>query len=601
MFIWPEKDLNKQQEDAIHEDGSVLLIACPGSGKTRTLTYKIAWELSRLQSSKGFIVAITYTNAAAEEIKERIEKLGVGIQRLWIGTIHSFCLEWILRPYSLYVEELRNGFTILNSPDSEEILTELCKPYKRNPRITYYDCGFFATIRGFTISSLDDDKEPYIHKVLDDYFEILKTNRQIDYEQILSFAYQLLKAKPVICSLLANLFPFILIDEYQDTKEIQYHIIFSILRAGSTKSKTLIVGDPNQSIYDTLGGYPMKQPDMEKLLGFPLKEYQLTGNYRSSARIITYFDAFKTFPNSIVAKGSLADYASVITYNHTVNHEDLEDEIVRLLVHNIEGKGISPNQICIAGPQWIPLAGLTRRLMVKLPDYSFDGPGMAPFSRDIDNFWFKLSRILLTESSPDLYVRRLRWAGEILTDLFNMGADISALNNKLLLKICNTVIPEESEGLRFLAAAFVEIFAVLKINIELFQTLREHRESFFKSSHTRIERLKKEGNEFIDSIVNFKKVFRQKEGIKISTIHGVKGTEYDTVIGFGLLEGWVPHFSDSNGAVNSQKMLYVLSSRARKNLHLFSETGRDIRDWDPQGKLPTAHLLSYQFNYDTED
>ena len=172
MFIWDKKDLNDEQEIAIYEENSVLLIACPGSGKTRTLTYKIAYELSRLKSKKEFIIAITYTNAAAEEIKERVEILGVDISQLWIGTIHSFCLEWILRPYSLYLNRLKNGFRILNSHESEDLITTLCIPYKTQ-RVTYWDCGFIATDSGYNLTCLDKTKRPIVKKILNEYFEIL--------------------------------------------------------------------------------------------------------------------------------------------------------------------------------------------------------------------------------------------------------------------------------------------------------------------------------------------------------------------------------------------------------------------------------------------
>jgi len=165
MFVWNKEDLNEEQELAILEKESLLLIACPGSGKTRTLTYKIAYELSLLKSLNQFIIALTYTNVAADEIKERIDILGVNTSKLWIGTIHSFCLEWILRPYSLYLENLKNGFQILNSSDSQKIITELCKPYKKE-KITYWDCSFIATLTGFKMTSSEKEKRPYIKKVL---------------------------------------------------------------------------------------------------------------------------------------------------------------------------------------------------------------------------------------------------------------------------------------------------------------------------------------------------------------------------------------------------------------------------------------------------
>lgn len=137
MFVWGKNDLNPEQEKAIYNENSILLIACPGSGKTRTITYKIAYELSKLESNKQYIVAITYTNRAADEIKERIELLGVDTEQLWIGTIHSFCVEWILKPYHMYIEELRFGYDIINTNDTENYLVSLCASYSTPKKKNY--------------------------------------------------------------------------------------------------------------------------------------------------------------------------------------------------------------------------------------------------------------------------------------------------------------------------------------------------------------------------------------------------------------------------------------------------------------------------------
>lgn len=114
MFTWTEKDLNAEQAEAVRFPGSLFLVACPGSGKTRTLTYKLAHELSQLSTAREFVAAITYTHRAADEIRERIEDLGVDTAQLWIGTIHSFCLEWILKPYGIYEAELAQGFRVID-------------------------------------------------------------------------------------------------------------------------------------------------------------------------------------------------------------------------------------------------------------------------------------------------------------------------------------------------------------------------------------------------------------------------------------------------------------------------------------------------------
>ena len=129
----------------------------------------------------------------------------------------------------------------------------------------------------------------------------------------------------------------------------------------------------------------------------------------------------------------------------------------------------------------------------------------------------------------------------------------------------------------------------LNIDIHQYNYLEMHYNAFFESSIKRIERLRKEGSEFISHIDTFRKVFRQKEGITISTNHGVKGAEFDTVIAFGLLEDYVPHFSDPNKVENAKRILYVIASRARKNLYLISEQDR--------GKIPTIILNNYKYKY----
>ncbi|SHE76172.1 UvrD-helicase domain-containing protein [Dysgonomonas macrotermitis] len=597
MFVWEKGTLNKEQEDAIKQEGSILLVACPGSGKTRTLTYKIAYELSRIESDKEFVIAITYTNNAADEIKERVELLGVDTEQLWIGTIHSFCLEWILKPYHQYLDDLKYGFRVISSFDSEKILTELCKPYDK-PKITYWDCGIIAKTDNYYLTCLDVSKHQPLQKIYSEYFKTLKKNNQIDFEQILFYSYKLLVQKPIISHVLCKLFPFILIDEYQDTKEIQYHIIAKILSANSGNSKTLIVGDPNQSIYKSLGGFPMPKVDLEKLFGFELLELSLIKNYRSSEKIINYFEHYKTYPNLIEACSWDKDYPSIITYTTLVSVDNIIEEVANLILFNVSEKGISPNEICIVAPQWVHIASITRQLMIRLPDYSFDGPGMAPFSRDIDNFWFKVSRIALTEPSPYMYIRRLRWSKEVLKELDSIGMDVSEVSDKCFLRICNSISINENDGLKYLENFFVEICNHLSISMDDYDMLYEHYTAFFESSKARIERLIKEGNPCIGEIDSFRKVFKQKDGITVSTIHGIKGEEYDTMIGFALLDDYIPHFNDNNGSENAKKLLYVLASRARKNLHIISEYGRGINRYNPDGKSPTPHLLEYKYEYD---
>lgn len=569
MFVWDARELNQEQAAAVEESSSVFLIACPGSGKTRTLTYKIAYELS-LRTDKRIVVAITYTHRAADEIQERIEGMGVDTTGLWIGTIHSFCLEWIIKPYGIYHPELARGYRVLDKHDRELMLERLCSSYRG---VTHWDCDYYFNSVGYHLGCTDTRKHKVIHKILHEYFCELAKTRQIDFELILWHAHTLMRDKKHIAPLLSQVFSHIFVDEYQDTKQIQYSLLAAILRAGMGRTKTFIVGDPNQEIFGSLGGYAIAVADFRAQTGIPIKEMALSRNYRSSARIISHFSNFNVHATSIQSAGSNAAFPSVVSYNQHIAHTNLHDELVRLIQLSLDA-GHAPSEICVIAPWWILLASTTRKLVAMLPSQEFDGPGLVPFSNDSDNFWFKLSKILLTESSPHMLVRRMRWAKDVLKDLDDFGIDISRLSQRLLLKVCNTLSISETNGLIYLDQAFTELFNQLCIDLDSFPPLVEHREAFFRSSHSRIERLEKDGASYINDVSFFRKVFRERTGITVSTIHGVKGAEFDVVIAFGLLEGMVPHFNETAGQAAARKLLYVIGSRARHHLHLISETGR---------------------------
>lgn len=594
MFVWPENDLNAEQVAAITEPGSVFLVACPGSGKTRALTYKIAVELSKLRNDKAWVVAITYTNRAADEIHERIERLGVDTSQLWIGTIHAFCLEWILRPYAIYHPDLAHGFRVIDSHDTERMFTDLCRGTPE--RLRPFECNYYFTSQGLRLESTNRNRREAIARLLDRYWAQLRAERQIDFELILQCAYQLISAVPSIEKLLGSLFACVLVDEFQDTKEIQYAILGAILKAGGGRVTAFLVGDPNQAIYGSLGGYATTRDEFAAISGLPLVEKGLVINYRSSQRIVDYFINYHVHPAQITAEGVDKDYASLISFDTGTISAQLEAELVRLIRYNIETIGIPLHEVCVIAPWWIHLASMTRRLVAALPEYSFDGPGIAPFSRDIENFWYKVARIVLTEPGPKLYVRRLRWAGEVIAALEQAGVHIGDLTRKSLLRESNSIHIDESDGLTYLDAVFDALFARLKIDYRAVPSLVEHRAAFFESSKARIERLVREGNDQFADIETFRKVFAARTGITVSTIHGVKGAEYDTVIAYALLEGMVPHFSDANGPEAAKRLLYVVCSRARKNLHLVSESGRV--DGRGQAYQATQILAACQFGYD---
>ncbi|KIZ50947.1 ATP-dependent DNA helicase [Pseudomonas oryzihabitans] len=595
MFIWDRKDLNDTQVAAIEHPGSVFLVACPGSGKTRTLTYKIARLLSELKSDKKRVIAITYTHRAADEIHERIEQLGVNTSQLWIGTIHSFCLEWILKPYGIYHPDLKHGFRVINAHDTERMLEELCRAVQ-GTKLSSFECTYYFEPNGPVLTCNKTAKHEAITGVLQAYWEALRAERQIDFELILCYAYHLIESNPSISVLLGSIFECVLLDEFQDTREIQYAILASILKTSKGGASAFVVGDPNQAIYGSLGGYAITAADLGMRCGIAFKEMNLSDNYRSSSRIVSYFGNYNVLPSKIEAIGKDKDYLSVVSFDSQTHRDALEEELVRLIKFNVETLGIAQHEVCIVAPWWVHLASMTRRLVAALPAYSFDGPGMVPFARDVDNFWYKLARIILTEASPQLYVRRMRWAGEVIADLNDAGIDVPNLDRKTLLRACNTITITETDGLVYLRAFFDQLCSVFGIDRYTCTALQEHHDAFFECSQRRVDKLIDEGSEAIAELAMFRKVFAGRTGITVSTIHGVKGAEYDAVIAYGLLKGMVPHFSDPDQVETAKKLLYVVSSRARKNLHLISERGRSLR-WGGDYQ-PTDVLTGCAFEYD---
>jgi DNA helicase-2/ATP-dependent DNA helicase PcrA len=183
-----------------------------------------------------------------------------------------------------------------------------------------------------------------------------------------------------------------------------------------------------------------------------------------------------------------------------------------------------------------------------------------------------------------------------LQDLEDAGVALSGVSKKSFLRECNSIKCDETDGLKYLDFAFDALFAALGVDFHSVAVLHEHYEAFFGSAAVRIKRLQNEGAQFIGEVSNFRKVFEKRGGITISTIHGIKGDEYDTVIAYALLDGMVPHFSEANQDESAKKLLYVICSRARKHLHLISERGR--MQWNDEERAPTKMLKEYVYVYD---
>lgn len=291
-------NLNTFQLAAINEEKNALVLACPGSGKTLVLTLKIAKELEKLTKRTDRIVALTFTNRAADEIDRRINTMGIDISQLWTGTIHSFCLQWIIKPYGIYLFELQKSYTILD----EFKAMELKDNFKSKFGIPKYDD--FLTRRDKN-GNYVNMTEKY-NNAAKSYHKHLLENNLIDFDLILYFSYYLITKYSQIANNLARLLKYFFIDEFQDTQDLQYAIVGEIIKASSGDCKIFLVGDPDQAIFNSLGGVVKTPSEISKDIGgYTIKQLGLSNNYRSTERLIKLYSKFQS--TSLVIK-SQADY-----------------------------------------------------------------------------------------------------------------------------------------------------------------------------------------------------------------------------------------------------------------------------------------------------
>lgn len=585
-------NLNDNQKTAVTTDGNVMICACPGSGKTRVLTRRVAYELNeRLDNTKQFVCALTYTNRASDEIKSRIDKLNIETKKLWAGTIHTFCLEWILRPNAGLIEELKNGFTIVDSHTTEELISALKAEYEL-AYFTEINTRFITT--GYADNTHSD--------LLNDLYNGLKENKQVSFDLILHYAYRIITEYPLTAKSISNIFKIICVDEYQDTQELQYDILYKISKANNGATKLYFVGDVNQAIYNTLGGVAKDAIEIQQNIENEIIQLELSGNYRSSQRIINFYRNFQVDNLEIEATGLYRDSDGRITINQEVDKENLEQHISKLITYYIDN-GVSEKEICVLAPSWRLVAPIGRRLKQILPNVSFDASGLSPFRKSRENFWYRIARLFLVAPAPNMYILRQRWAKEVIIELKYVAKTSipEKFNNpKKILKIINSLSSNEEEGIAYLQEVFKNFIETLDIKLDANEYLLSHWDSFFESAQKILASEEYDG--IPSDIITFKRMFKRRSGVVVNTCHGVKGEEYEVVISYGTLKGMIPNWevvingTDIEEENSAKKLLYVIASRAKKYLHLIAERGRRTQRRNPYET--TAQLANVDFEYD---
>ena len=283
--------LNEPQREAVlHTDGPLLILAGAGSGKTRVLTHRIAYLIEELGVNPWNILAITFTNKAAGEMRQRVDDLvGFGSESIWVSTFHSMCVRILRR----FIDRLGydSRFTIYDTDDQKTLMKAVCKKvdidtkqFKERMLLSVISSAKNEMIlpEEFELNAGGDFAQLKIAKVYREYEAQLKANNALDFDDLLVKTVQLLQTQPDVRENYQERFRYIMVDEYQDTNTVQFKLVS--LLAGKYRN-LCVVGDDDQSIYKFRGANIRNILDFEK--EYPdAKVIKLEQNYRSTGNIL---------------------------------------------------------------------------------------------------------------------------------------------------------------------------------------------------------------------------------------------------------------------------------------------------------------------------
>ena len=283
--------LNEQQKKGVFAtEGPVLLLAGAGSGKTRVLTHRIAYLIDELGVNAWNIMAITFTNKAAGEMKERVENLvGIGSDSIWITTFHSSCVRIPRR----YADRLGydNNFTIYDTDDQKSVMKEICKRLQIDTK-TLKERTILAAISSakdelispeeYELSTMGDYRKQKIAMAYREYQAALKKSNAMDFDDLIMKTVELFKADREVLGSYQRRFKYIMVDEYQDTNTAQFELIRLL---ADDHHNLCVVGDDDQSIYKFRGANIRNILDFESV--YPEAEViRLEQNYRSTQNVL---------------------------------------------------------------------------------------------------------------------------------------------------------------------------------------------------------------------------------------------------------------------------------------------------------------------------
>ena len=593
-------NLNELQREAVfHKDGPCLVIAGAGSGKTKVLTTRVANLIMEGVPSYQ-ILAITFTNKAAKEMKERILNM-VSELDSFIGTFHSFGMRIIRENVALL--GMQRNFTILDTEDVTSLIRKILKDKGYDPKEVspYFVRSKISFIKNEMLSNAEvekyfiDDLEKIAYEVYLEYNMRLKKNNSVDFDDLLRLPVELFLHHPEVLEMYQNRYRYILIDEYQDTNEVQYKLVKLL---ASKRKNLFVVGDPDQSIYQFRGANYKNILNFER--DYPnTKVISLEDNYRSTKMIL---DA----ANSVIRNNKERKEKNLrshhgeglkIQYHRSMDEKDEGNYIIKE-IRSLLDEGYQKKDIAVFYRTNAQSRALEEQFLKANIAYKVVGSYYFYSRKEIKDLICYLK--LLLNPSDDISLRRVintpkrgigntsveRLEQKALSDRISMFEAISGGKEQgfkdLILELQNDAkslsLTELVDDVLTKSGMRAELENVDNLENELrLDNLME-----FKSITATFEETtgSVDLGDFLDEIsliADISEHQTNEDVVTLMTLHSAKGLEFPVVFLSGMEDGIFPHqnsLNEAGGIEEERRLCYVGITRAKEILYLTNARSR---------------------------
>ena len=633
------KDLNDAQRGAVeHRGGPLLIVAGAGSGKTRVLTRRIAHLLATGDTKPGEILAITFTNKAAGEMKERVSELvGPAAKNMWVSTFHSACVR-ILRAESKRLG-ISSSFTIYDQQDALRLMTMVIRDLDLDPK-KFTPRSFLAQVSNLKNELIDEDTyassasnpmEQTLASAYREYQRRLRRASAFDFDDLIGSTVALLQLFPEVAEHYRRRFRQIMVDEYQDTNHAQYQLIKELVGVDTPTMKAgelCVVGDADQSIYAFRGATIRNIEEFER--DYPnAKTILLEQNYRSTQTILTAANAVISRNQSRRAKNlwtDAGDGESIVMYVADDEHDEasfIAGEIDLLTDHH----GVKASDVAVfyrTNAQSRSVEDVFIR--VGMPYKVVGGVRFYERKEVKDAIAYLRS---LANPDDEVSLRRIlnvpkRGIGdraEAMVEAFAQREQISfwaALERApeapgMATRSVSSIAPfvEMMRNLRTLLESGTDAATILQAVLEQSGYVKELTHSSDPQDEGRLENLaelESVAQEFVDdnpegtlidlleriALVADADQIPDAEGgvVTLMTLHTAKGLEFPVVFLTGMEDGVFPHmrsFSNNKELEEERRLAYVGITRARERLYLSRSMMRSA--WGAPAYNPASRFI----------